>query len=108
MGSEGRRGGACVASKGLAFGVGVNGGDVHTQEGGKGDDAAVLCEWVGSDIVGDVLCECRERGDKGFGEENIALVDRNRVVSLEFADIQLKLNSMIVKIVDFGQWNVEF
>ena len=105
---EGGREVACVSSKGLAFCVGVNGRNVHTQEGGKSGDAAVLCVWVGSDIIGDVLCECRERGDEGFSEKNVALIDRNGVVSLEFADIQLKLNSMIVKIVDFGQWNVEF
>ena len=86
----------------------VNGWDIHTQEGGKGGDAAVVCEWVCSDIIGDVLCERRERGDEGFSEQDVALINGNRIVSLQFAYIELKLDSVIVKIVDFGQSDVKF
>ena len=91
---------ACVSCKGLSTCVCVNGGNVYAEESGKGSDRTVSRAWVCSDIVGDVVCKGWERGDKGFGEQHVCLVNRNGVVIVQFGDIQFEFDGMSIEILD--------
>ena len=78
----------------------VNSGDVDAEESGKGSDRAVNRARVCSDIVGDMGCKGWERGDKGFGEQHVCLVNRNWVVIVQFGDIQFEFDGTSIEIFD--------
>ena len=66
-----------------------------------------MWEGVCTNIIGDVLCEGRERGDNGFGVQEVSLIDRYGVINFQFLDVQFKIDRMSVEIFDFSQRDVK-